>query len=243
MLILSGSPALSAFRKEKLLESLNGVSALSARYVHFVELSAPLNASQQQVLEGLLEYGPSVEEARVEGQRFVVVPRPGTISPWSSKATDICHNAGLTQVARIERGIEYRLDGGGDRDALAAALHDRMVEVVLPELDDAEALFTHHQPRELTTVDILGGGRGALEAANGELGLALAADEIEYLVEQFIALGRNPSDAELMMFAQANSEHCRHKIFNADWTIDGEAQDLSLFGMIRNTYKHAPEGC
>ena len=242
MLILSGSPALSAFRKEKLLESLNGVSALSARYVHFVELSAPLNASQQQVLEGLLEYGPSVEEARVEGQRFVVVPRPGTISPWSSKATDICHNAGLTQVERIERGIEYRLDGGGDRDALAAALHDRMVEVVLPELDDAEALFTHHQPRELTTVDILGGGRGALEAANGELGLALAADEIEYLVEQFIALGRNPSDAELMMFAQANSEHCRHKIFNADWTIDGEAQDLSLFGMIRNTYKHAPEG-
>ena len=242
MLILSGSPALSAFRKEKLLESLTGISAISARYVHFVALKSPLSNEQQQVLEGLLQYGPSLEEDDVEGQRFVVVPRPGTISPWSSKATDICHNAGLTQVERVERGIEYRLAGEGDRSVLAPALHDRMVEVVLAELEDAEALFSHHTPRELTTVDVIGGGRDALETANRELGLALAEDEIDYLVERFTALGRNPSDAELMMFAQANSEHCRHKIFNADWTIDGEEQDLSLFGMIRNTYNHAPEG-
>ena len=242
MLILSGSPALSAFRKEKLLESLTGISAISARYVHFVALKSPLSNEQQQVLEGLLQYGPSLEEDDVDGQRFVVVPRPGTISPWSSKATDICHNAGLTQVERVERGIEYRLAGEGDRSVLAPALHDRMVEVVLAELEDAEALFSHHTPRELTTVDVIGGGRDALETANRELGLALAEDEIDYLVERFTALGRNPSDAELMMFAQANSEHCRHKIFNADWTIDGEEQDLSLFGMIRNTYKHAPEG-
>ena len=242
MLILSGSPALSAFRKEKLLESLPGISAISARYVHFVALHEDLTADQQRVLEGLLQYGPTLEEDEVEGERFVVVPRPGTISPWSSKATDICHNAGLTQVERVERGIEYRVVGDVSRAALAAELHDRMVEVVLAELNEAEALFVHHSPRELSTVDIIGGGREALVAANGELGLALADDEIDYLVEQFTALGRNPADAELMMFAQANSEHCRHKIFNADWTIDGEEQDLSLFGMIRNTYKHAPEG-
>ncbi|KGD65982.1 phosphoribosylformylglycinamidine synthase [Alcanivorax nanhaiticus] len=242
MLILSGSPALSAFRKEKLLASLPGISAISARYVHFVALHEDLTADQQRVLEGLLQYGPSLEEDEVEGERFVVVPRPGTISPWSSKATDICHNAGLTQVERVERGIEYRVVGEASRAELAAELHDRMVEVVLAELNEAEALFVHHSPRELSTVDIIGGGRDALVAANGELGLALAEDEIDYLVEQFTALGRNPADAELMMFAQANSEHCRHKIFNADWTIDGEEQDLSLFGMIRNTYKHAPEG-
>ena len=242
MLILSGSPALSAFRKEKLLESLPGITAISARFVHFVALHEPLDGAQQQVLEGLLQYGPSLEEDDVDGQRFVVVPRPGTISPWSSKATDICHNAGLTQVERVERGIEYRLDGEGDRATLAAALHDRMVEVVLAELNDAEALFAHHAPRELSTVDVIGGGRNALATANSELGLALADDEIDYLVERFTALGRNPADAELMMFAQANSEHCRHKIFNADWTIDGEEQELSLFGMIRNTYNNAPEG-
>lgn len=242
MLILPGSPALSAFRKEKLLDSLPGVTALSARYVHFVASDTPLSDAQTQVLSGLLEYGPSREETQVEGQRFVVVPRPGTISPWSSKATDICHNAGLTQIERVERGIEYCVAGEVERDILAAALHDRMVEVVFSELQDAQALFAHHAPQPLTTVDIIGGGRAALAQANGDLGLALADDEMDYLVEQFTALSRNPSDAELMMFAQANSEHCRHKIFNADWTIDGEAQPLSLFGMIRNTYNNAPEG-
>ena len=244
MLILPGSPALSAFRKEKLLEALPNVAALSARYVHFVELEAELDEREQRVLESLLEYGPTLEEAPVDGDLYVVVPRPGTVSPWSSKATEICKNAGLEKVARVERGIEYHLsmDAPAERRELAAALHDRMVEAVLERLEDAECLFTHHQPRPLTTVDVIGGGREALAEANGELGLALADDEIDYLVERFTALGRNPSDAELMMFAQANSEHCRHKIFNADWTIDGEAQDLSLFAMIRNTHKQAPDG-
>ena len=252
MLILPGSPALSAFRKEKLLEALPQAEALSARFVHFVELSptegdAGLDERERQVLDSLLEYGPSLEDAAVEesgSETFVVVPRPGTVSPWSSKATDICHNAGLAKVARVERGIEYRLklNGPADRGELAAALHDRMVEAVLDRLEDAEVLFTHHRPRPLTSVDVIGGGREALATANGELGLALAEDEIDYLAERFTALGRNPSDAELMMFAQANSEHCRHKIFNADWTIDGQEQDLSLFAMIRNTYKHASEG-
>ena len=246
MLILTGSPALSAFRKEKLLQALPGVQALSARYVHFVALSGTLDAPQSQQLETLLDYGPRLQEEAVDGECFVVVPRPGTISPWSSKATDICHSAGLDKVTRVERGIEYHLQLGkgapADRKALAAVLHDRMVEAVLGDLQEAQILFTRHQPRSLTTVDVLGGGRAALLQANSELGLALADDEVDYLVERFTALGRNPADAELMMFAQANSEHCRHKIFNAEWLIDGKPQDHSLFAMIRNTHKQAPEG-
>lgn len=245
MLILTGSPALSAFRKEKLLRALPGIQALSARYVHFVALSGTLDAHQSQQLETLLDYGPRLQEDAVEGESFVVVPRPGTISPWSSKATDICHSAGLDRVMRVERGVEYHLRVAKgtslDRKALAAVLHDRMVETVLNDLQEAQTLFTQHEPRPLTTVDVLNGGRAALARANDELGLALAGDEVDYLVERFTALGRNPSDAELMMFAQANSEHCRHKIFNAEWLIDGKPQDHSLFAMIRNTHKQAPE--
>ncbi|MBZ2189548.1 phosphoribosylformylglycinamidine synthase [Alcanivorax sp. JB21] len=248
MLILPGSPALSAFRQEKLLQSLPGVTALGARFVHFVEiLSATtddtLQAREQDVLERLMTYGASAPANLPEGRLFLVVPRPGTISPWSSKATDICRNAGLARVRRVERGIEYRVVCDDTPETLAAvraALHDRMTEVVLEELAAAEQLFAHQSPRPLSRVDLLAGGREALEDANAALGLALADDEIDYLVAQFQRLERNPSDAELMMFAQANSEHCRHKIFNADWTIDGEAQPLSLFGMIRNTFKTHP---
>jgi phosphoribosylformylglycinamidine synthase len=251
MLILPGSPALSVFRKEKLLEALPQVASLSARFVHFVALREALDERERQILEGLLEYGPSldqdgsdVDDESAAGECFVVVPRPGTVSPWSSKATDICHNTGLAKVERIERGIEYRLvlNAPAERAVLAAALHDRMVEAVLAAVDDAEALFRHESPRPLASVNVIDGGRDALEQANNELGLALADDEIDYLVARFTALGRNPSDAELMMFAQANSEHCRHKIFNAEWTIDGEQQDLSLFAMIRHTHKCAPDG-
>lgn len=254
MLILPGSPALSTFRKEKLIEGAPAIGALSSHYVHFVDLHEALTDAEQQVLSRLLQYGPHVEEADEEAgessELFLVVPRPGTISPWSSKATDICHNAGLTKVRRVERGIAFHVqlaNAGEDLRAAAvaeatAALHDRMTESVLTSYEAASALFGQHQPAPLSTIDVLIGGREALEKANADLGLALAEDEIEYLVDQFVQLGRNPSDAELMMFAQANSEHCRHKIFNADWTIDGEEQDISLFGMIRNTYKHNPEG-
>ncbi|MCK0537816.1 phosphoribosylformylglycinamidine synthase [Alcanivorax quisquiliarum] len=243
MLILPGSPALSAFRQEKLLQSLPGVQALGARFVHFVDTDGELDAREHDVLAKLLSYGPASEAALPEGQLYVVVPRPGTISPWSSKATEICHNAGLHKVRRVERGIEYRLVFGAgeiEQEAVLAALRDRMTEAALPKLEDAACLFERHAPRPLARIDILGGGRAALERANSELGLALAEDEIDYLMTQFTRLERNPTDAELMMFAQANSEHCRHKIFNASWVIDGEQQDNSLFGMIRNTFKQHP---
>jgi phosphoribosylformylglycinamidine synthase len=177
----------------------------------------------------------------------LVVPRPGTISPWSSKATDIARNCGLDKVRRIERGVAHYLESGDALDeagmaAAAALLHDRMTQVVLGDTADAQCLFRHAQPRPFVAVDVVDGGREALERANGELGLALSADEIDYLVDSFQGLGRNPTDMELMMFAQANSEHCRHKIFNADWLVDGEPQKRSLFKMIRHTTEHCPRG-
>jgi len=247
MLILPGSSALSPFRKEKLLHAHPAVTALGGHFVHFIDLLEPLTDDQQQVLAKLLQYGPAEVDEQVEGELLVVVPRLGTISPWSSKATDICHNAGLSAVQRVERGIELRVQFVADasaeqRAAFRAAVHDRMTQVVLDELQQAEALFAVQKPKPLSRIDMLGQGREALVDANSELGLALAEDEIDYLLEQFQGLARNPTDAELMMFAQANSEHCRHKIFNADWVIDGKLQDISLFGMIRNTAKVSPAG-
>uniref|UniRef100_UPI0032B2EA2B phosphoribosylformylglycinamidine synthase n=1 Tax=Stutzerimonas balearica TaxID=74829 RepID=UPI0032B2EA2B len=249
MLILRGAPALSAFRHGKLLaqltEKVPAVSGLYAEFAHFAEVSDALGSDEQQVLARLLKYGPSVPVQEPSGRLFLVVPRFGTISPWSSKASDIAHNCGLSKIQRLERGIAYYVAGVlSDADALAVAavLHDRMTQVVLERFEQAEGLFSHAQPRPLTAVDVLAGGRGALEKANVELGLALADDEIDYLVKAFNELGRNPHDIELMMFAQANSEHCRHKIFNASWDIDGQSQDKSLFGMIKNTYEMHREG-
>jgi phosphoribosylformylglycinamidine synthase len=244
MLALRGAPALSAFRHEKLLSGIQfkvpAVTGLYAEFMHFSDQSQALSDNQQQVLERILRYGPKTEAQEPAGQLFLVVPRPGTISPWSSKATDIAHNCGLTDIKRLERGIAYYVDASAalsesDLEAIASVLFDRMVEAVLSSIDDAAALFVEEQPKPLTKVDILSGGRDALAAANVALGLALAEDEIDYLVESFVDLKRNPTDVELMMFAQANSEHCRHKIFNASWDIDGEAQEKSLFSMIRNT--------
>ena len=246
MLILHGAPALSPFRIQKLLATLSAkvpaVTGLDARFVHFAELSRELDTTGRDCLDQLLRYGPTLAGGAASGELFLVVPRFGTISPWSSKATDIAHNSGLDAVVRLERGIAYHVQGtsaldGAARAAIAAALHDRMVETVLDSLEAAAGLFRHEQPRPLTRVDIQGGGRAALAAANRELGLALAEDEIDYLVDSFGKLGRNPTDVELMMFAQANSEHCRHKIFNASWTIDGQDQSHSLFQMIKNTYQ------
>ncbi|WP_432696361.1 phosphoribosylformylglycinamidine synthase [Marinobacterium sp. YM272] len=250
MLVLRGAPALSAFRHDKLLtllsEKLSTVTGVYAEYVHFADLSADLDEQEQQVLDRILRYGPNASTEEPKGDIYLVVPRPGTISPWSSKATDIAHNCGLDKVLRLERGVAYYVQCSGEltaegRETVSALIHDRMVEAVLDSVDAATALFRHEQPRPMSTVDILGGGREALVTANSELGLALAEDEIDYLVTSFTELGRNPNDVELMMFAQANSEHCRHKIFNASWDIDGEAQEHSLFGMIRNTYNEGGE--
>ena len=245
-MILSGAPSLSAFRRKKLLSTLQkklpSLVSVYAEYIHFADLREPLSDNAAETLQALLTYGPREDKTSTKGQLILVVPRPGTISPWSSKATDIAHNCGLNQVVRVERGTAYyvhaeKLLSESQLTVLAAALHDRMVETVLDDLNKAEALFIHQQPAPVARVDTLGGGVNALKAANVKLGLALADDEIDYLVESFKELKRNPTDVELMMFAQANSEHCRHKIFNASWTLDGEEQELSLFGMIRNTYK------
>ncbi|MET0988571.1 MAG: phosphoribosylformylglycinamidine synthase [Steroidobacteraceae bacterium] len=252
MLILPGAPALSSFRIQKLLSTLQArhpqVRGLSSRYLHFVEHPQPLSPDARKVLEALLRYGPRIENPPLSGttHAVIVVPRAGTISPWSSKATDIAHVCGLSGIERIERGIEYTLAGEGlDRSALLAAaalLHDRMTETVVFTAVEVAQLFLHETPKPLRRVHMLQAGRAALVDANRVLGLALSEDEIDYLHESFTRLKRDPTDVELMMFAQANSEHCRHKIFNADWTIDGVQQPKSLFAMIRNTHARAPQG-
>ena len=257
MLILPGSNALSAFRTERLLQQLHqidsAITGVSGRYLHFIDSAAPLAPDDVKRLEALLTYGEPFA-SKLEGEEFVVIPRFGTISPWASKATDIAHNCGMAGIHRIERGIRYvvhlksGLLGGtkklSDEDvaAVEALLHDRMTETVLRDAQQAAGLFEELEAKPLAHIDLLQGGRAALLDANVELGLALSDDEIDYLLDAFTAAKRNPTDVELMMFAQANSEHCRHKIFNADWTIDGEKQDKSLFAMIKNTHQLSPRG-
>ncbi len=252
MLILRGSPALSQFRLQKLLLDLTAAGlparAVSAEFVHVAEVSAELNAKEHSVLEKLLTYGPRRAATAVSGLVQVVAPRPGTISPWSSKATDIAHICGLTALKRIERVVVFTLDlgeavlSGSQLSTLSSQLSDRMTQVVFADVAGCEALFRHETPRPMSSVPVLAQGRAALVAANESLGLALADDEIDYLVKNFTTLGRDPNDIELMMFAQANSEHCRHKIFNATWEIDGTARDRSLFQMIKNTYALHSDG-
>jgi len=251
LLCLAGTPALSAFRRDRLVETLRerlpGLAGLGARFLHFVELERELDAGEHAVLDRLLHYGSHHEEpVALSGTPVLVVPRPGTVSPWSSKATDIARGCGLDAVRRIERGVEYHLDGfepGPDwRARLGDVLHDRMTEALLAGRDEARVLFRHPAPAAPEHIAVLANGRGALEEADRLLGLALSADEIDYLVEAFRGLGRDPSDVELMMFAQANSEHCRHKIFRGDWIIDGQALERSLFDMIRESHRRSPVG-
>ena len=244
---LRGSAALSASRlarlKEFVGETVSG-AGLVAEHWYFIEMEGPLNADETVRLKDLLGI-PAKLPAPPGGELLLVTPRLGTISPWSSKASDIARNCGFVAVKRIERGTAFHIPcsvAADKKSALAIRLHDRMTESLLNSVDAARALFHHVAPQPLTTVDILGGGREALVKANLELGFALSGDEIDYLVENFGKLRRNPTDVELMMFAQANSEHCRHKIFNATWTVDGEAQPMSLFGMIRETHKVNPQG-
>ena len=254
-LCLIGSPALSQFRLEKLYASLKipapNITHIVAEFVHFAFSEQTLNETQQNILKKILTYGAQVSNEiatdNANTELFVVIPRIGTISPWASRATDIAKNCGLESVLRIERGIAFYVSTQNDeplsnteKTALKVQIHDRMTEMVFGSLDDAQKLYHGAKPAPLSTIDILQGGKSALEAANNEMGLALSPDEVDYLLENFSKIGRNPSDVELMMFAQANSEHCRHKIFNADWVIDDVAQDTSLFGMIRNTHKLNP---
>ncbi|RJE77789.1 phosphoribosylformylglycinamidine synthase [Pseudoalteromonas sp. MSK9-3] len=248
MLILRGAPALSDFRVQKILKSCADanlpITGIYAEFMHFADLTSELSEAELVKLNKLLEYGPTIAEHEPAGQLILVTPRPGTISPWASKATDIANNCGLSQVHRVERGIAYYVEGelsAEQLSATAALLHDRMTEAAHSELESAGKLFSVDEPSPMSSVDILGGGREALATANVEQGFALADDEIDYLVENFQKLGRNPNDIELFMFAQANSEHCRHKIFNADWTIDGAEQPKSLFKMIKNTFENNPE--
>ena len=250
VLPLRGSRALSDFRVEKLLQKAAALglpaAQLSSEFWYFTASDAPLAADDAAKLEVLID-AQSVAAPQVSDglNLFLITPRLGTVSPWASKATDIAHNCGLSQITRIERGMAVWVSGRLNEDekrAWAALLHDRMTESVLPDFQAAEKLFAHPEAQTFATVNVLNGGRDALVQANAELGLALSADEIDYLVENYRALNRNPSDVELMMFAQANSEHCRHKIFNADFVLNGQAQEKSLFRMIRDTHEAHPEG-
>ncbi|MHB1279959.1 MAG: phosphoribosylformylglycinamidine synthase [Acidithiobacillus sp.] len=253
MLLLRGSAALSAFRVQHLLRTLvaGGVPVQGAvvQYLHLVDLGAALTSAEMGVLTALLQYGEPAEGPAEDAPEVCVVPRLGTISPWSSKATDIAGHCGLAAVRRIERGVSYRLRKTGDAafsatelQAMSQLLHDPMTESVLPDWAAAAAIFAHPEPASLTRIALRKEGRAALHAANASMGLALAPAELDYLFDYFSGLGRDPSDAELMMFAQANSEHCRHKVFNAAYRLDGHAQDLSLFAMIRETHRRHPQG-
>ncbi len=253
--LFEGANALSSFRIGQLLPRLQAIDArvrgVSARFLHLVATDAPVDAAMRDRLAALLTYGEPAAPAAADAAVLIVAPRVGTISPWASKATDIARNCGLA-VHRIERVTEFSLTlerpllgratlDAATRERLGAVLHDRMTESVLADREATGALFAELEPAPLEHVDVLGGGRAALVKANQAWGLALAEDEIDYLVQAFTRLGRNPTDVELMMFAQANSEHCRHKIFNAQFIIDGEPQDMSLFAMIRHTHRMAPQ--
>ncbi|MEO1889377.1 MAG: phosphoribosylformylglycinamidine synthase [Cycloclasticus sp.] len=249
MLELIGSTALSDFRQQRLLKKLiaaiPNVTGISAEYIHFADVSATLSDDDVSKLKSVLTYGPKSDAVSHAGERLLVVPRASTLSPWSSKATDIAQHCGLPQINRLERGVAYYVTGELTDEQLSHVgdlLHDRMTERVLRDGQQADDMFIQAEPGTLASVDILVEGKQALVDANQSMGLVLSNDEIDYLVDSFQALGRNPNDIELMMFAQANSEHCRHKIFNADWTVDGEAQSETLFGMIKNTAKQSPKG-
>ena len=257
---LIGHSALSAFRLQKIerqaRERVPRVTEIKARFVHFVDLHRPLDDVELGILRQLLAAGwqtPPPSGGSQNGNEFremlVVIPRPGTISPWSSKATDIAHNCGLAPVRRLERGVIYNFTTTGhgrlmdrDLDLLAPLLHDPMVQQVRRVMPEPPVLFTQATPAPMATVALLSGGRAALESANQSMGLALSEDEMDYLLASFTEMGRNPNDIELMMFAQANSEHCRHKIFNSRWVVDGTTAPLSLFEMIRHTHERAPAG-
>ena len=248
---IAGGPAYSKFRKEKLLEKLQTVNPqikdIHSEYLHIVWCEKKIAASEKDTLEKILHYGPKAQVLDFKDNSIITIPRPGTISPWASRATDIANHCGLYDIKRIERAVAVYIElkngallSEDQKKVLALYLHDRMTEVSIFNLDDAKALFTHLAPKPIQYAEMLEHGKKVLNDFNKNLGLALSEDEIDYLFNYFTSIKRNPTDVELMMFAQANSEHCRHKIFNADWIVDGEKQSKSLFGMIKNTHQLHP---
>lgn len=254
ILQLRGAPALSEFRRDKLLQQMqNTIPAISqvyGEYWHFVALTTAFNSDQEQAaLHRILDYGPSVVGETQEGELLLALPRAGTISPWASKATDIVHACGLSNIWRVERGIAWHItkqDGSSlqsqERSAIMPFIHDRMTEQLVTEFSQAEKLFDQALPAPVIIVNVLTGGQQTLHEINTQLGLALSDDEITYLYQNYVRIKQNPTDVELMMFAQANSEHCRHKVFNADWIINGRKQHDSLFKMIRESHRLNPGG-
>ena len=245
MIVKEGPASHSPFKLESLLRRLlsidQNITGLGARFIHFIDSKNDLGEEQDRILDSILEYGPNWPFGADEGFKIFTLPRFGTTSPWSSKATDIAKVCGLSSIERIERGVVFSLaltnkDKRPKKEAIDL-LYDRMTEVAITDLKQAKEIFSSLEPQPFSEVDILSDGKSALETANLQLGLALNDDEIEYLLEQFTKLNRNPTDAELMMFAQANSEHCRHKVFNADWIIDGIEKERSLFQMIKHTHE------
>ena len=253
VIFLEGRQALSKFRLDKLFNEVQAVdpkiSDITAIFWHFIEVNEPLSTDQSIHLDQILSYGAKPSNSENKNPDFLVVPRLGSISPWSTKATDIAKSCGISQVSRIERGVSWHIETGGDKPLSQSAImrivpmvHDRMTETVLSDLIEAQQLFGHVEPQPLTTISVLKHGRQAIELADRDMGLALSSDEIDYLNQSFQRIGRDPTDVELMMFAQANSEHCRHKIFNAAWVIDDQVQEYSLFDMIRETHRRSPNG-
>ncbi len=252
MQVISGSQVFSAFRHAKLLNQLKKcapeISGLHATYYHFVELEKPLSELQTQRLHSLLEYSESPQINSAQTNELWVIPRIGTISPWSSKATEIIQRCGLDVILRVERGICYQIECKSgyqlkldNYPQLTNLLHDRMTQSVVNK-NDLDQIYQHSKPAPLVEIPVVTEGIKALLQINNSLGLGLSQQEIDYLLESYLSLGRNPTDAELVMFAQVNSEHCRHKIFNADWIIDGEQQAKTLFEMIRHTKNTSPDG-
>ena len=252
MHILRGKTALSEFRISKLLTALqqkvSGIQKLDCQFIHFIHSQNKLNKNeikQLNIILGLSEQENKTQSNQNNASLILTTPRPGTISPWSSKATDILHNCGMSNIRRIERGISWTVAGVSeisqtDTGLIKPLLHDRMTETVMKDFNQAAILFQTSDAAPLKIIELLVAGKKALELANTEMGLALSASEIDYLLDNYKDIGRNPTDVELMMFAQANSEHCRHKIFNSGWTINGEKKFNTLFDMIRQTHKKNP---
>ena len=249
---IAGPSALSAFRSQQLLADLTkidpNINGIESYYIHFVDADRELTVDEHRILKQILSYGSNPGNPDPISQCFWVIPRPGTLSPWSSKATDIARRCGLGVVRRIERGIVYYIEGiqgsstsEPENTRVLSFIHDRMTQIVVPVNQDID-LFEQRLPSALESIPLMEHGRVALAKANAEMGMALSEEEIEYLDISFQALGRNPTDTELMMFAQANSEHCRHKIFNAQWRIGGQEQEKTLLAMIRNTTQSSGEG-